>query len=34
LDDSVKEVEVNFYVENFQIGADKPLPFKIIATRQ
>lgn len=34
LDDSVKEVEVNFYVENFQIGADKPLPFKIIATRK
>lgn len=34
LDDSVKEVEVNFTVENFQIGANKPLPFKIIATRQ
>lgn len=34
LDDSVKEVEVNFTVENFQIGADKPLPFKIVATRE
>lgn len=33
-DESVKEVPVNFYVETFQIGAHKPLPFCVTATRE
>ena len=29
LEESMKEVDVNFYVETFHIGADKPLPVSI-----
>ncbi len=32
-DDSVKEVVANFYIETFQIGANKPLHFSVKATR-
>jgi hypothetical protein len=33
-DESVAEVSVNFYVETFQIGANKPLPFSVTAKRK
>ncbi len=32
-DNSVKEVSINFLVETFQIGANKPLPFSVKARR-
>lgn len=33
IDESVKEIVANFYVETFQIGANKPLHFSVTATR-
>jgi hypothetical protein len=29
LDESIKEMDLNFFVETFHIGADKPLPATI-----
>lgn len=33
-DEKTTDVSVNFYVENFQIGADKPLPFSVTVPRK